>query len=73
MKSEYEIINAYIPESVKTLIQNNQMHKVASTVTGLEEFTLDKIAGYIGGRIAARQLRWRPVAEGLVALHNLRG
>jgi hypothetical protein len=48
------------------------MHKVAASITGLDDFSIEKIAGFMGGRIAARHMKWRPVAEGLVALAQLR-
>ena len=71
--SEREIIEAYVPESIKEASRNFQMHKVASQITGLDDFSLEKIANYMGGRFAARRLKWRPVADGLVALQQLRG
>jgi hypothetical protein len=73
MVTEREIIEAYVPESVKEASRTFQMDKVASQITGLDEFSIQKIAEYMGGRFAARRLKWRPVADGLVALHNLRG
>jgi hypothetical protein len=73
MTTEREIIETYVPESVKLASRTFQMDKVAAQITGLDEFSLVKIAGYMGGRFAARRLKWRPVADGLVALHNLRG
>ena len=69
---EKDVVNTYVPESVKTLVRTFQTHKLASHITGLDDFSIDKVAGYLGGRMAARRLRWRPVAEGLVALRNLR-
>lgn len=68
---EIEVIQKYLPESLKTAIANNQMHKVASQITGLDDFSLRKIAEFLGGRYAARKMKWRPVADGLVALSNL--
>ena len=73
MATEREIIEAYVPESIKTLIRTGHMDKVASIMTGLDEFTLEKVAGYMGGRMAARRVRWQPIADGLTALRNLRG
>ena len=73
MATEREIMNTYIPDSIKTLIRTGQMDKVASIMTGLDEFTIEKIAGYMGGRMAARKLRWQPVFDGLTALRNLKG
>lgn len=72
-KTEQEIIEAHVPESVKEAVRSFQMHKVAGDMTGLTAFSFDKIAEYLGGRMAARRMKWRPVADGLVALRNLRG
>lgn len=69
---EIDIIKAHLPDSVKQAISENQMHKVAAVITGLDDFTIQKIAEYMGGRIAARHMKWRPVAEGLTALSQLR-
>lgn len=70
--TEIEIIKAHLPESVKQAISNYQMHKVATVITGLEDFSIEKISEFMGGRIAARHMKWRPVAEGLTALAQLR-
>jgi hypothetical protein len=43
-----------------------------SQVTGIPKFSEEKIAEYMGGMMAARNQRWRPVFEGLKALQNLR-
>jgi hypothetical protein len=69
---EQQVMAAVIPQSLKDAIANNRMDKVAEVVTGLDDFTLEKVAAYLGGRMAARQMRWRPVAEGLAALAQLR-
>ena len=71
--TERDIIEAYVPDTIKEASRNFQMHKVVSQATGLEDFSLDKIANYMGGRLAARRLKWRPVVDGLVALKQLRG
>ena len=68
---EMKIIDEYLPASVKEAVVNHQTDKVVMKMTGLPELTLDKIAGYFGGRMAARRLKWRPVFEGLRALKNL--
>ena len=73
MITEREIIEAYVPDSIKEATRTFQMGKVATQMTGLDEFTLEKVAEYMGGRFAARRLKWRPVADGLVALQQLRG
>ncbi len=72
MPTEQEIIEAYVPDSIKQASRTFQMHKVASQITGLDEFTIEKVALYLGGRFAARRMKWRPVADGLVALRHLR-
>ena len=69
---EMQVIQAHLPESVKEAITTYQTHKLASVVTGLDEFSIEKIAAFLGGRIAARHMRWRPVAEGLLALNSLK-
>lgn len=70
-EEEKKIIDEYVPDSVKEAVSNYQTHHVMQQVTGLPEMTFDKIAGYFGGRMAARRLKWRPVFEGLQALKNL--
>jgi hypothetical protein len=70
--NEIDIIKAHLPESVKQAITTHQMHKLAELVTGLDDFSIEKISQYMGGRTAARHMKWRPVAEGLTALAQLR-
>lgn len=70
--NEIDIIKAHLPESVKQVISTNQMHKLAEQVTGLNDFSIEKISQFMGGRVAARHMKWRPVAEGLTALAQLR-
>ena len=72
MPLTYEQLSEVIPDSVKTAVQNRQLHRVMAQTTGLTEFTLPKIAEYFGGMMAARQRRWAPVREGLLALSKLR-
>lgn len=70
---DIKIAETFVPESVKNLITNFQMHKLAEQLTGIEDFSsFEKIANYFGGRMAARRLKWRPVFEGLNALRTLR-
>lgn len=71
--SEREIIEAYVPDSIKKASRNFQMHKVAEQVTGITDFSLEKIAQHMGEKFAARRLKWRPVADGLIALQQLKG
>jgi len=73
MVTEKDILEAYVPESIKEASRNFQMHKVAGQITGLTDFSFEKIAEYMGGRFAARRLKWQPVADGLVALKQLQG
>jgi hypothetical protein len=68
----YEELSAVVPESVKVALQNYQFHQVMSQMTGLQDFSLGKVAEYMGGMMAARQKRWQPVHEGLQALQKLR-
>jgi hypothetical protein len=68
---EKTVIETYLPESVKETVRTFQMHKFAERITGLNDFSLAKIAEYLGGRMAARRMKWRPVTEGLNALRSL--
>jgi hypothetical protein len=70
---EIDVINKLMPESLKTMISSNQTYKMAEALTGLDELSLEKISCYIGGRVMAHHAKWRPVAEGLVALKKLKG
>jgi hypothetical protein len=70
--ASYEDLAQVVPESVKIAFENYQFHKVMSQVTGIPKFSEEKIAEYMGGMMAARNQRWRPVFEGLKALQNLR-
>lgn len=70
-QKEMEIIDEYLPASVKEAVVSHQTDKLVKQMTGLPDLTLDKIAGYFGGRMAARRLKWRPVFEGLDALKDL--
>jgi hypothetical protein len=68
----YEQLSEVVPDSVKTAARNYQLHRVMAQRTGLQDFSLPKIAEYLGGMTAARQRRWAPVTEGLLALSKLR-
>ena len=69
---ERQIVETHVPEAVKTASRNFQMHKLMERMTGLDDFSsFDKIAAYLGGRIIARNTKWRPVSDGLMALHTL--
>lgn len=73
MPNEIDIINQYMPESLKNAIRTNQTYKLAEAFTGLNDLSLEKISAYMGGRIMARHYKWRPVGEGLAALKLLEG
>ena len=62
-----------IPESVKEAVTGHTTMKMASDATGIEEFTLENVAHHFGVKMASRRAKWRPVAEGLMALQKLRG
>jgi len=68
----YEELSAVVPESVKLATRNHQLHHVVSRMTGLQDFSFGKVAEYMGGMMSARQHRWQPVREGLLALSKLR-
>ena len=71
MDNEMNIILQNLPEDIKQDISNYKSYKIASIATGLPDFSLDKVAGYMGGRAAARRAKWKPVLEGLAALKGL--
>lgn len=68
----YEQLSEVVPESVKVAMRNHQLHRVVAQTTGLTDFSLPKVAEFMGGMMAARQRRWAPVREGLLALSKLR-
>ena len=61
-----------VPGEIKECIASHQTHEVVEDITGLGDFSLDKIAEYLGGMMTARRNKWRPVAQGLKALAELR-
>lgn len=65
-------IEPLIPEQLKYAAKNHQNHHIVAATLGITDFSLQKIAEYFGGRIAARHMKWRPVKDGLQALRNLR-
>ena len=69
--NEYETYNQMLTPYVREAIVQNQTYKVAQVMTGIDDFTFDKIAGYLGHKIAQRHAKWRPVANGLLALNKL--
>ena len=70
---DIKTLDALIPESIKTAIRSHQTAKVAKVMTGIEDPSFAGIAGYLGTKIAARHAKWRPIADGLLALRKLRG
>lgn len=72
-QDERKVVEKRVPASVKLASENFQMHRIAEKMTGLDDFSLEKIALYLGGRVVARNAKWRPVADGLVALKSLQG
>ncbi len=70
---DIKTLDALIPDSVKTAIRSHQSTKVASAVTGLENFSFADVAQYMGTKLASRRSKWRPISDGLVALRKLRG
>ena len=71
--TEIEVLDQLLPESIKKAVSQYETPKLASALTGLspEEFTLDKIAFYIGARGAARRAKWGSITNGLLSLHEL--
>ena len=70
---EKEMLQAHVPQSIQDLIAAGRMDKVASIMTGLDEFSIEKIAAYIGTHMAQRRQRWRAVNDGLSAMQDLTG
>jgi hypothetical protein len=69
---DIKTLDALIPESVKEAVRANRSQKVAHVVTGLEDMSFASIARHLGEKVASRRAKWRPVANGLMALRNLR-
>lgn len=72
MAHTYEQLAEVVPESIKIAFETYQFHKVMSQLTGIPQFSAEKVAEYVGGMSSARRQRWRPVFDGLQALKNLR-
>ena len=60
-----------IPESIRELITTHQTHKIAKERLGLDDVSFEGAVQHLGMKIAERQMRWRPVMEGLKALKAL--
>lgn len=70
---EKQIIAQFVPQAVQDAVRHGQLHKIAAQRIGVPELTLQSAVQYLGTKLAQKQQRWRPVAEGLVALRNLQG
>ena len=68
-----EAVETVLPEAVKVAVRNQQHHHIMAARFGLDDFSFAKVAEYFGGRIAARNMKWRPVKDGIQALRNLKG
>jgi hypothetical protein len=69
--TDKQIVAQFVPEAVQTAVRNGQLHKVAAQRIGVQELTLQSVVQHLGVKLAQTQQRWRPVAEGLVALQKL--
>jgi hypothetical protein len=67
-----EIIDS-IPTSIKEAVTTHQSVKLAEVATGITDFTVAGVAQYFGEKLASRRMKWRPIAEGLIALEQLKG
>ena len=71
MPMDKKTLDAMLPESIKTLAGSYNNHKIAEAQTGLTDFDFNKIAEYLGGRQAARRVKWATIYQGLKALKDL--
>lgn len=69
---DYATIKKLIPESLKTAMDAHQSHRLFSARTGIQDLTLDKLAEYMGKKMAERKAKWRPVFDGIRALESIR-
>jgi len=60
-----------VPKQAKECIAAYQTHELVGARTGLTDFSVEKVAQYLGGMAAARRKKWLPVADGLVSLAKL--
>jgi len=67
---EYAKISRILPDNLKVAAVT-QSDKIATAMTGETDFSLEKIAFFIGHQVVARHHKWRPVANGLIALNGL--
>lgn len=71
MPIDKKTLDAMLPESIKKLASSYNNHKIAEAQTGLTNFDFEKIAEYLGGRQAARRVKWATIYQGLQALKDL--
>jgi len=71
--NEYEKLAQLLPDSIKRAVSAYQTPKLASALTGMEQddFTLDKIAFYLGARGASRRKKWASITSGILSLQDL--
>ena len=67
MNYDKEIINN-IPQDVITLLQNNQLHKLASLRTGIEDFGLDSAVTHLAKKAFYTRRVNRAIANGINSL-----
>ena len=72
MTTEFEVLDTLLPDELKTAMENVESYKIASLVTGLPRFEFQDIAEYLGTKTASRNLQYRPVVRGLLALNELK-
>lgn len=71
--NDKQIRATHVPAAVCAAIENGQLYKIAANRIGTEILSLEKIAEYLGRKFATKRQRWRPIAEGLLALRKLEG
>ena len=67
---EYAEMSRILPDNLK-IAAATQSTKLATVMTGETDFSIEKIAFFVGRQIAQRHHKWRPVANGLTALNGL--
>lgn len=66
-----EMLDKLLPASIRNTVRSGQYQKIATLMTGVKDFSIDHIAQYLGTKVAMRHAKWRPVANGLLALDGL--
>lgn len=72
MLLEDVLIVKHMPETMKTAIAEYRTCDLVAPLLGTNDITFDKVAEYLGSRIAARHATWKTVGDGLEALVRLR-